>query len=59
MRAMLNLQQYTVNSLHHRPTQRGTLFDNRKPELIEHAGVQLHLLSKQQPVTASTKPQLH
>lgn len=44
---------------HHRPLQRGTLFDNRKPELVEDTRFQLHLVSKQPPTAASTKPRLH
>lgn len=56
---MLTFQQNTVNSQHHRPVQLGTLFHNRKPELVEHAGFQLHLVSKQPPTTASTEPHLH
>lgn len=49
---MLMFQQHTVNSQHHRPLQCRTLFDNRKPKLVEYAGFQLHLVSEQAPITA-------
>lgn len=50
---MIKFQQYSVNSQHYRPLQLGSLFDNRKPELVEHAGSQLHPVSTQPQITAS------
>lgn len=47
----LRCQEYTINSWHHKSL--GLLFDNRKPELVDHASFQLHVASEQPLITAS------
>lgn len=52
-------EQFQLKNHDHSPTQPGTLFDNRKPEVVEHAGIRLHFLSKQPLITALITPHLH